>query len=192
MNSGAGALISRGMMEKLPLSFMHKCIFDIKRAAGGLLSLVRKCMHFTLQDQDVVMCHLHSELPSLRQCSLAACAAVFGWLPQPVSFVGADDLFSRCVQQAGYAFTSPGYSFYHWEAKGFDPGPQSGPLLEQTFQAASSGAAQGVPLVSSGPHHCTIQAPCLQGPTQSDLPDYNSSGGLQASDTSSPSVKLAT
>lgn len=92
MNSGAGALISRGMMEKLPLAFMEKCIFDIKQARG------------------------------------------------------ADDLFSRCLQKAGYAFTSPGYSFYHWEAKSFDPGPQHSHLLEQTFHAASSGAADGIPL----------------------------------------------
>ena len=54
---------------------------------------------------------------------------------------GADDLFSRCLQQAGYAFTSPGYSFYHWEAKSFDPGPQHSPLLENTFTAAAAGAA---------------------------------------------------
>lgn len=87
MDAGAGVLISRGLMEKVPLEFMHKCIFDIKRAHG------------------------------------------------------ADDLFSRCLQQAGYAFTSPGYSFYHWEAKSFDPGPQHSPLLESTFTAAAAGAA---------------------------------------------------
>ncbi len=38
MNSGAGALISRGMMEKLPLTFMEKCIFDIKQARGNACS----------------------------------------------------------------------------------------------------------------------------------------------------------
>ncbi len=65
-----------------------------------------------------------------------------------VLVAGADDLFSRCLQKAGYAFTSPGYSFYHWEAKSFDPGPQHSHLLEQTFHAASSGAADGIPLVS--------------------------------------------
>ena len=34
MDAGAGVLISRGLMEKVPLDFMHKCIFDIKRAHG--------------------------------------------------------------------------------------------------------------------------------------------------------------
>lgn len=38
MHSGAGALISRGMMEKLPLTFMEKCIFDIKQARGNACS----------------------------------------------------------------------------------------------------------------------------------------------------------
>lgn len=92
MDAGAGALISRGLMEKIPLSFMEKCVLDIKRAQG------------------------------------------------------ADDLFSRCLQQAGYAFTSPGHSFYHWEAKSFDPGPQHSQLLEKIFHDASSGAAQDIPL----------------------------------------------
>ena len=35
MDAGAGALISRGLMEKIPLSFMEKCVLDIKRAQGN-------------------------------------------------------------------------------------------------------------------------------------------------------------
>lgn len=65
-------------------------------------------------------------------------------------------MFSRCLQQAGYAFTSPGHSFYHWEAKSFDPGPQHSQLLEKIFHDASSGAAQDIPLVID--LHCLTHA----------------------------------
>ncbi len=61
--------------------------------------------------------------------------------------VGANSLFSHCIQKAGFAFTSPGYSFYHWEAKAFDPGPEGSPLLLQALQNARMGSADDISLV---------------------------------------------
>ncbi|KAL3145601.1 hypothetical protein ABBQ32_003149 [Trebouxia sp. C0010 RCD-2024] len=96
---GAGALISRGFLEKVPLAFMEQCILDLPAAPR------------------------------------------------------ANALFSHCIQQAGYAFTSPGHAFYHWDAKSFDPGPldsqmHPGPLnsllLLHAFRNASLGTADEV------------------------------------------------
>ncbi|DBA79457.1 TPA: hypothetical protein ACH3X2_007729 [Trebouxia sp. C0005] len=53
---------------------------------------------------------------------------------------GGDALLSRCIWKAGYAFTDPGYSFYHWEAKSFDPGPESSRQLVQDLRTALLGA----------------------------------------------------
>lgn len=64
------------------------------------------------------------------------------------SLAGGDAFLSRCIWQAGYAFTDPGYSFYHWEAKSFDPGPESSRKLVQDFSAALLGACAQEPLVS--------------------------------------------
>ncbi|KAL0044069.1 hypothetical protein WJX82_007075 [Trebouxia sp. C0006] len=75
MHGGAGALMSIGLMERLPLSFMDRCMKDLARSSGG------------------------------------------------------DALISVCLWRAGYAFTDPGYSFYHWEAKSFDPGPENSTAL---------------------------------------------------------------
>lgn len=57
---------------------------------------------------------------------------------------GANGLFSQCIQQAGYGFTSPGHSFYHWDAKSFDPGPMGSQMLTQAFHNASLGTADEV------------------------------------------------
>lgn len=53
---------------------------------------------------------------------------------------GGDAFLSRCIWKAGYAFTDPGYSFYHWEAKSFDPGPESSRQLVQDLRIALLGA----------------------------------------------------
>lgn len=92
MHIGAGALISRGLLAKLPLTFMQDCVQDMPYAQG------------------------------------------------------ANSLFSHCIQKAGFAFTSPGYSFYHWEAKAFDPGPEGSLLLLQAFQNARMGSADDISL----------------------------------------------
>ena len=41
-------------------------------------------------------------------------------------FVGGDASLSVCLWRAGYAFTDPGYSFYHPEVQAFDPGAEAG------------------------------------------------------------------
>ena len=64
-----------------------------------------------------------------------------------VAAVGANSLFSHCIQKAGFAFTSPGYSFYHWEAKAFDPGPEGSLLLLQALENARMGSADDISLV---------------------------------------------
>ena len=64
-----------------------------------------------------------------------------------IALVGANSLFSHCTQKAGFAFTSPGYSFYHWEAKAFDPGPEGSVLLLQALQNARMGSADDISLV---------------------------------------------
>ena len=66
-----------------------------------------------------------------EECCLSVCA-------------GANGLFSLCIQQAGYGFTSPGHSFYHWDAKSFDPGPLGSQTLIQAFHNASLGSADEV------------------------------------------------
>ncbi|KAA6418042.1 MAG: hypothetical protein FRX49_11960 [Trebouxia sp. A1-2] len=93
MHIGAGALISRGLLAKVSLTFMQDCIQDMPYAQG------------------------------------------------------ANSLFSHCIQKAGFAFTSPGYSFYHWEAKAFDPGPEGSLLLLQALQDARMGSADDISLV---------------------------------------------
>jgi len=60
---------------------------------------------------------------------------------------GGDAFLSRCIWQAGYAFTDPGYSFYHWEAKSFDPGPESSHQLVQHLTSALLGACEPESLV---------------------------------------------
>ncbi|DBA70080.1 TPA: hypothetical protein ACH3X2_012243 [Trebouxia sp. C0005] len=92
MHIGAGALISRGLLAKVSLTFMQDCIQDMPYAQG------------------------------------------------------ANSLFSHCIQKAGFAFTSPGYSFYHWEAKAFDPGPEGSLLLLQALQDARMGSADDISL----------------------------------------------
>ncbi|KAL0040094.1 hypothetical protein WJX79_006208 [Trebouxia sp. C0005] len=84
MHGGAGALMSIGLMERLPLSFMDRCMKDLARSSGG------------------------------------------------------DALISVCLWRAGYAFTDPGYSFYHWEAKSFDPGPENSTVLLAYLEDATS------------------------------------------------------
>lgn len=39
---------------------------------------------------------------------------------------GGDASLSVCLWRAGYAFTDPGYSFYHPEVQAFDPGAEAG------------------------------------------------------------------
>jgi len=75
-------------------------------------------------------------LPSSVTCCLTCVAPV-----------GANSLFSHCIQKAGFAFTSPGYSFYHWEAKAFDPGPEGSLLLLKALQNARMGSADDISLV---------------------------------------------
>jgi len=60
---------------------------------------------------------------------------------------GGDAFLSRCIWKAGYAFTDPGYSFYHWEAKSFDPGPESSRQLVQDLRTALLGACPPESLV---------------------------------------------
>lgn len=78
-----------------------------------------------------------------------------------VAPVGANSLFSHCIQKAGFAFTSPGYSFYHWEAKAFDPGPEGSLVLLQALQNAKMGSADDTSLVCMATplvvHHCSLQ-----------------------------------
>ena len=93
MHGGAGALMSIGLMERLPLSFMDKCMKDLARSSGG------------------------------------------------------DALISVCLWKAGYGFTDPGYSFYHWEAKSFDPGPENSTLLLAYLEDAISNNADQYSLV---------------------------------------------
>jgi len=65
MNSGAGALISRGMMEKLPLTFMEKCIFDIKQARGNacsyLMCILTSAIDTANFESFASLCRLHAE-----------------------------------------------------------------------------------------------------------------------------------
>lgn len=51
--------------------------------------------------------------------------------------------------RAGYGFTDPGYSFYHWEAKAFDPGPEISRKLVQDFSEAVLSTCDSATLVSS-------------------------------------------
>ena len=74
-----------------------------------------------------------------EECCLSVCA-------------GANGLFSQCIQQAGYGFTSPGRSFYHWDAKSFDPGPLGSQTLIQAFHNASLGSADEVSRVNFLPY----------------------------------------
>ena len=94
MHGGAGALMSIGLMERLPLSFMDKCMSEMSRSSGG------------------------------------------------------DALISVCLWKAGFGFTDPGYSFYHWEAKYFDPGPENSNGLLSYLEAAMSNTADQYSLVS--------------------------------------------
>lgn len=91
IHGGAGAIMSIGLMERLPLSFMEDCMAEM-------------------------------------------------------SGTGGDAFLSRCVWKAGYAFTDPGYSFYHWEAKSFDPGPEASQKLVQDFSTALMGSCAEEPL----------------------------------------------
>lgn len=50
--------------------------------------------------------------------------------------------------KAGYGFTDPGYSFYHWEAKAFDPGPEISRKLVQDFSEALLSTCDTATLVS--------------------------------------------
>ena len=95
MHGGAGALMSIGLMERLPLSFMDRCMKDLARSSGG------------------------------------------------------DALISVCLWRAGYAFTDPGYSFYHWEAKSFDPGPENSTALLAYLEDAMSNSSDQYSLVSN-------------------------------------------
>lgn len=95
MHGGAGALMSIGLMERLPLSFMDRCMKDLTRSSGG------------------------------------------------------DALISVCLWRAGYAFTDPGYSFYHWEAKSFDPGPENSTALLAYLEDAISNNSDQYSLVSN-------------------------------------------
>lgn len=97
MHGGAGALMSIGLMERLPLSFMDRCMKDLARSSGG------------------------------------------------------DALISVCLWRAGYAFTDPGYSFYHWEAKSFDPGPENSTALLAYLGDAISNNSDQYSLVSNVP-----------------------------------------
>ena len=102
MHGGAGALMSIGLMERLPLSFMDKCMSELGRSSGG------------------------------------------------------DALISVCLWRAGYGFTDPGYSFYHWEAKSFDPGPENSAGLLSYLEAAMANTADQYSLV--GHYHTTPRA----------------------------------
>lgn len=93
MHGGAGALMSIGLMERLSLSFMDRCMSELGRSSGG------------------------------------------------------DALISVCLWKAGYGFTDPGYSFYHWEAKSFDPGPENSAGLLSYLEAAMSNNADQYSLV---------------------------------------------
>ena len=85
---------------------------------------------------------------------------------------GGDAFLSRCIWQAGYAFTGPGYSFYHWEAKSFDPGPESSRKLVQDFSAALLGACAEEPLVRQPCQQVLIITAVL-------LPDENHNNTVQ-------------
>ena len=102
MHGGAGALMSIGLMERLPLSFMDKCMTELGRSSGG------------------------------------------------------DALISVCLWKAGYGFTDPGYSFYHWEAKSFDPGPENSTGLLSYLEDAMSNNADQYALVRAL-FHVTFQ-----------------------------------
>ena len=100
MHGGAGALMSIGLMERLPLGFMDRCMSELARSSGG------------------------------------------------------DALISVCLWKAGYGFTDPGYSFYHWEAKSFDPGPENSVGLLSYLEAAVSNTADQYSLVSTATKYC--------------------------------------
>ena len=61
---------------------------------------------------------------------------------------GGDAFLSECIMRAGYGFTDPGYSFYHWEAKSFDPGPEISRKLVQDFSEAVLSTCDSATLVS--------------------------------------------
>ena len=92
-----------------------------------------------------LFCFLYSSLPALL-CVLIPLSCTTASFSCCCS--GGDAFLSRCIWQAGYAFTDPGYSFYHWEAKSFDPGPESSRKLVRDFSAALLGACAQQPLVS--------------------------------------------
>lgn len=102
MHGGAGALMSIGLMERLPLSFMDRCMSELARSSGG------------------------------------------------------DALISVCLWKAGYAFTDPGYSFYHWEAKSFDPGPENSAGLLSHLGAAIVNSADQYSLVRAAAQDLSI------------------------------------
>ena len=70
-------------------------------------------------------------------------------------FPGGDAFLSRCIWKAGYGFTDPGYSFYHWEAKSFDPGPETSRKLVQDFSNALLSTCDASTLVCDACHECT-------------------------------------
>ena len=208
MHIGAGALISRGLLARIPLTFMQDCIQDMPYAQGKWVHaqlhvhpFVSSCVqlgamvllsffsmkhtdtdrhflmtnactlsctycatyrHFALDNCDIMV---HTVMQS--QFSLyhgSSCLLVDGivlsagavctshhitvtWGLSCAAPIGANSLFSHCIQKAGFAFTSPGYSFYHWEAKAFDPGPEGSLLLLQALQNAKMGSADDIPLV---------------------------------------------
>ena len=115
--------MSIGLMERLPLSFMDRCMSELKRSSGG------------------------------------------------------DALISVCLWKAGYAFTDPGYSFYHWEAKSFDPGPENSAGLLSYLEAAVSNSADQYSLVwptaegssHSFTHSLHLHMCCLGAGTSSAL-----------------------
>lgn len=56
-------------------------------------------------------------------------------------------MISICLWRAGFGFTDPGYTFYHWEAKSFDPGPERSQQLVDLLRKADSGTADSDSLV---------------------------------------------
>ena len=85
-------------------------------------------------------------------CTRFTCETAKKWqvargIKRKVQCAGGDAFLSRCIWKAGYAFTDPGYSFYHWEAKSFDPGPESSRQLVQDLRIALLGACPPESLV---------------------------------------------
>ena len=71
MDAGAGVLISKGMMEKLPRDFMEDCVLGINKAYGNALCTSKVNLAITVNEYGLLL--------SLAQSSLLECQSRQPW-----------------------------------------------------------------------------------------------------------------